>query len=89
MAPRRCRPRRLVPSHPHVSDIRLYVDTQPQTVYDLKEQEIAGVTTESLRMGSPYDSAAGQPFSGILDDVQIFDTALTPANIRQVYNAVP
>ena len=79
----------LVASHPHVSDIRLYVDTQPQAVYDLNEQEIAGVTTQDLRIGAAYDPTASQPFSGTIDDVQIFDTALTPAHVRQIYNAVP
>ena len=42
---------------------------------------------ESLRIGAAYDPATSQPFNGIIDDVQIFDTALSPANVRQVYNA--
>jgi len=77
----------LVWGHPHVSDIRLYVDTQRQTIYDLNEQEVAAGEMGSLRIGVPYDPATSQPFDGILDDVQIFDSALTQATVRQVYDA--
>jgi hypothetical protein len=80
----------LVPGSPHISDIRLYVDVQPQAVYDLNEQEINACTTQDLRAGAPYDPAASKPFNGILDDLRIYDTALCPTHLRQVYNdAVP
>jgi hypothetical protein len=77
----------LVPNTPRISDIRLFVDAQPQTIYELNEQQIDACTTESLRIGTPYDLAAGQPFNGIIDDVRVYDTALCPAHVRQVYDA--
>ena len=77
----------LAAGHPHISDIRLYVDTRPQSVYEMNEQELAADGMESLRLGAASDSATSQPFNGIIDDVQIFNTALSPANVRQVYNA--
>jgi len=77
----------LVSSHPQISDIRLYVDARPQAVYELNEQEVAVGAMESLRIGTPYDPAVSKPFNGILDDVRIYDTALSAAHVRQVYNA--
>ncbi|MCX5643681.1 MAG: hypothetical protein NTZ17_03200 [Phycisphaerae bacterium] len=77
----------LVPSQPHVSDIRLYVDTRPQSVYEMKEQEIPAGVVECLRIGAPCDFATSQPFDGMVDDIQIFDTALSQANVGHVYNA--
>jgi hypothetical protein len=77
----------LVPGSPHVSDLRIYVDARPQTLYELKEQDLNACTTESLRIGTPYDLTASQPFNGTLDDVRIYDTALAPTHVRQLYNA--
>jgi hypothetical protein len=77
----------LVSNRPHVSDIRLYVDARPQAVYELNEQEITANAAEDLRIGFPYDPAASQPFDGIIDDVRLYDTALSPAHVRQIYNA--
>ncbi len=42
---------------------------------------------EDLRIGAPYDLAVSQPFNGIIDDVRLYDTALSPAHVRQIYNA--
>jgi hypothetical protein len=75
----------LDPARPHVGDLRLYVDAQPQTVYELNEQDLGACTTESLRIGVPDDPTAGTPFNGVLDDLALYDTALSPADIRQVY----
>jgi hypothetical protein len=77
----------LVSNRPHVSDIRLYVDARPQAVYELNEQELTANATEDLRIGSPYDPAMSQSFDGVIDDVRLYDTALSPAHVRQVYNA--
>ena len=78
----------LVSGRPHISDIRLYVDARPQAVYEMNEQELAADGMEEPQNRRPLsDSATSQPFNGIIDDVQIFDTALSPANVRQVYNA--
>ena len=36
-------------------------------------------------MGASHDPNAPHYFNGILDDVQLFDAALSPANIRQLF----
>ncbi len=77
----------LVASQPHVSDLRLYVDARPQTLYDLNEQPAAAGVMQDLRIGAPYDPAGSKPFNGILDDVRIYDAALAPAHVRQIYTA--
>jgi hypothetical protein len=77
----------LVANQPRISDIRLYVDARPQPLYELNEQEIAANAMGDLRLGAPYDSAASRPFNGILDDVRLYDTALAPTHVRQIYAA--
>jgi hypothetical protein len=75
----------LVPGSPQVSDIRLYVDAGPQVVYEMAERPLDAAGTETLRIGAPYDPNESAHFNGILDDVRIYDTALSPANIRRIY----
>ena len=70
-----------------MSDLRLYVDAQPQTIYDLNERDIGACTAAALRLGTAYDPAASSPFKGIMDDVRVYGTALAPANIRQIRDA--
>ncbi len=72
---------------PHVSDIRLYVDARPQAVYELNEQVLTAHLMEDLRIGASYDPATSQSFNGIIDDVRLYDTALSPAQVRRIYNA--
>ncbi len=77
----------LVPNRPRISDIRLYVDARPQAVYELNEQEVTANAMEDLRIGASYDLPASPTFDGIIDDVRLYDTALSPAHVRQIYNA--
>ena len=77
----------LVSNRPHVSNIRLYVDARPQAVYELNDQEVTADVMEDLRIGAPYDLPASPPFNGIIDDVRLYDAALSPAHVRQIYNA--
>ncbi|MBM4026455.1 MAG: hypothetical protein FJ280_13805 [Planctomycetes bacterium] len=76
----------LVPSRPRVSDIRLYVDARPQTVYEMNEQNLVFGDVESLQIGAPHDPATSQPFNGIVDDLRLYDAALSPAAIRRVHD---
>jgi len=73
------------PGNPHVSDIRLYVDAQPQPVFEIAEHAIDAADIGNLRMGASHDVDAPQYFNGILDDVQLFDVALSSAHIRALY----
>jgi len=73
------------PSNPHVSDIRLYVDAQPQPVFEIAECAIDAADIGNLRMGASHDVDAPQYFNGILDDVQLFDVALSSARIQELY----
>ncbi len=73
------------PGNPHVSDIRLYVDAQPQAVLELTEHPIDTANIGNLRIGASYDPSAPHYFNGILDDVQLFDAALGPADIQALY----
>jgi hypothetical protein len=77
----------LVSGRSRLSDLRLYVDARPQVVYELAEADLGAATPEGLRLGVPDDPAASTPFHGILDDVRIYDAALAPAHVRQIYNA--
>jgi hypothetical protein len=77
----------LVRDDPHVSDIRLYVDARPQPVYEMAEADIDITETGNLRLGGPFDPNESQSFQGVLDDVRLYDAALFPANIRQIYTA--
>jgi hypothetical protein len=75
----------IVPGDPHVSDIRLYVDAQPQMILELTEHAIDTADIGNLRMGASHDPNAPHHFNGTLDDVQLFDATLSPANIQQLY----
>jgi hypothetical protein len=76
----------IVPGDPHVSDMRLYVDAQPQAVLELTEHPIDTADIGNLRMGASHDPNAPHYFNGILDDVQLFHAPLSPANIHQLFN---
>ncbi|MBN1508135.1 MAG: hypothetical protein JW955_14890 [Sedimentisphaerales bacterium] len=75
----------LVADSPHMSDVRLYVDAQPQVVLELAEQPIDTADIGNLRMGASHDPNAPDYFNGVLDDVQLFDAALSSAQIRELY----
>ncbi len=77
----------LVPDDPHVSDIRLYVDTRPQVVYEMAEASVDTGETAALRIGASFDPNESGHFNGILDDVRVYDTALDASQIRHVYRA--
>jgi hypothetical protein len=41
-------------------------------------------TGNTLRLGAPYPVAANQPWKGMLDEVRIYDTALSEAEIKAI-----
>ena len=74
----------LVAETPQVSDIRLYVDGWPQTVYDMAEHEIDTSDATNLRIGASHGDNPNQPFGGIIDDVRIYDRALDSSGILAI-----
>ena len=76
-----------VPDAPHISDIRLYVDARPQVLYEMAEQEIGTTAADALRIGTSFDIAGSQPFHGIIDDVRIYNVALSVTHVHRVYGA--
>lgn len=79
----------LIPGSPRISDVRLYVDAKPQTVYEISEQPVDTGDVSSLTMGASHDPADARSFQGIIDDVLIYETALSPAHIDRVYREAP
>ena len=70
---------------PSVDEIRLYVDGFPQTVTSSNSQAINTVAGQTVQMGSVYNGAAqGSFFGGLLDEVRIYDVALTGEQILRV-----
>jgi hypothetical protein len=70
---------------PRVSDIRLYIDGQRQRLNDLIEGGIATGCAEPFRIGSSHDAENPGWFGGLIDEVQVFDIALSAESIAQVY----
>lgn len=69
---------------PRVSDVRLYVDGQAQTIYDLSDSPIDTAEESSLRIGASQDPDDPRFFYGVIDDVRIYDSALSMADIRRI-----
>ena len=65
------------PWSPDVSNVKFYIDGQPDPVSDSASQPIDTGTGDDLAMGG----AASLYFKGQIDDVRIYDKALTPAQI--------
>ncbi len=70
---------------PSVNEIKLYVDGFPQTVASINSQAINTVASQNVQMGSVYNGTAqGSFFSGLLDEVRIYDVPLTGEQILRV-----
>lgn len=79
-------------------DVKLYVDGQLERITGYKPQAIETITTnetsKTLSVGGRLEYAAGQKFTGFkgrVDELYVFDGALTPSQISRLYreNAVP
>ena len=75
----------IAPGTAHVTDVRLYVDGRRQDVFEVTEATINTGQTENLRIGASHQPGPSGHFHGIIDDVRLFDAALSTANIRYVY----
>lgn len=75
----------ILPDNPQVSDVRLYVDAQRQNAFETAEHAIDTGDAENLRIGAAHSADESGFFNGIIDDVRLFDAALSTANIRRIY----
>lgn len=73
------------PGMPLMSDVKLYVDGKRQNLYELVEHRIDTSCEQSVRVGSSHDPGGLSWFDGTIDDVQLFNVALSPENIQQIY----
>jgi hypothetical protein len=76
----------LVPDAPYVSDVKLYVDGLLQSVFEISEHRIDTGDAATLRLGASHDDVASGHFYGSIDDVRLYDTVLSAANIRRIRN---
>jgi len=67
---------------PLVSDVKLYVDGRRRTIYKMEEAQINTGCFDNVRIGASHD---GNYFSGIIDEVAIFDMAIGINAIHQIY----
>ena len=75
----------IAPGTAHVSDVRLYVDGRRQDVFEVTEAAINTGQTEHLRIGASHEPGESGPFYGIIDDVRLFDAALSTTSIRHIH----
>ncbi|MFH1719154.1 MAG: LamG-like jellyroll fold domain-containing protein, partial [Planctomycetota bacterium] len=72
---------------PDALDLKLYVDGQMDATADIQDEPIDTAATGVVRIGeSPWHNA---PFVGLIDDVRIYDKALTQEEIQLVMRIDP
>ena len=72
------------PERPLMSDVLLYVDGKRRTIYKMEEAEINTGCIENVRIGAAH-GPDNNTFSGIIDEVAIFDGIVGPTAIQQTY----
>jgi len=70
------------PERTLMSDVSLYVDGRRRTIYEMEEAEIDTGCIENVRIGASHED---NYFSGIIDEVAIFDRAIGTTAIHQIY----
>jgi len=69
---------------PLISDVLLYVDGKRRTIYKMQEAQINTGCIENVRIGAAHGSD-NNTFAGIIDEVAIFDMAVSPTTVWKVY----
>jgi hypothetical protein len=72
------------PTRPLISDVLLYVDGRRRTIYKMEEAQINTGCTENVSIGASYIPGSNY-FSGIIDEVAIFDMAIGTTAIHKIY----
>ena len=73
----------VLPSHatPNVLDVRLYVDGVLQGISGSLDEPINTAASQNFRVAKDFD-ATGRLFKGPIDEVRLYDNALTTAGVR-------
>jgi hypothetical protein len=69
---------------PLISDVLLYVDGRRRTIYKIEETEINTGCAENVRIGAVQGPGSNY-FSGVIDEVAIFDMAIGTTAIHKIY----
>jgi len=72
------------PERPLISDVLLYVDGRRRTIYRMQEAEINTGCIAGVRIGAAY-GPGDNSFAGTIDEVAIFDAAVSPSAVHQAY----
>jgi len=72
------------PERPLMSDVLLHVDGRRRTIYNIQESEINTGSGENVRIGAAHGPDSNY-FSGIIDEVAIFDVVTGTTAIHQDY----
>ena len=72
------------PKRPLLSDVLLYIDGERRTFYKMEEAEINTSDAGNVRIGAAHGSDTNT-FAGAIDEVTIFDGALSLAAIQQAF----
>jgi hypothetical protein len=71
---------------PSVDDIRLFINGLPAESAANSTQVIDTAAVQDVQIGSVYNGTTQTGFfKGVLDDVRIFDRALTDEQVRLLY----
>jgi len=68
---------------PDISEVKLYVDGQPESVAAVKGNPINTASDQNVSIGT-YQVDITPPFSGMIDDVRIYRRALTEGEIHEL-----
>ena len=71
-------------ARPLMSDVLLYVDGKRRTIYKMEEAEINTGCIKNVRIGGLH-SPDNNTFAGVIDEVAIFDLAVSPTNVQQAH----
>ena len=69
---------------PKISEVLLYVDGQQETVAGVFDTYIDTAADQNVVIGV-YTKATGRFFKGLMDDVRIYNKALSDAEIRHIF----
>ena len=73
--------------NPNVTEITLYVDGAPEPISAQLDEAIDTAASSNFRIGQ--SSWGSRPFTGLIDDVRLYDRALTAEEIKQVMRVDP
>lgn len=67
------------------SGMKIYIDGQPQTFQVSKDTLQGNTILNTVPLTIGVRDNGGEPFTGIIDDVKIFNRALTPSEVQSLF----